>query len=200
MPPTFESGREVNEFNSRLLLHHFLDDNDQEWLKQFENFAQADSQKQALIFVREVGAIDNTTYRQMADCDTLKASNDLRLLRNHNLLKSKGKGKATYYVASDGLRAPVSELSTPPPGLSTPPNGLSTPPPGLSTPPPNLSTPPPGIFERIGSLNNREHDNAKVEAIIMDLCEWKPLKASEIAGYFQKEETYFKRKYFRSCA
>lgn len=186
MPPTFESGREVNEFNSRLLLHHFLDDNDQEWLKQFENFAQADSQKQALIFVREVGAIDNTTYRQMADYDTLKASNDLRLLRNHNLLKSKGKGKATYYVASDGLRAPVSELSTPPPGLSTP--------------PPNLSTPPPGIFERIGSLNKREHDNAKVEAIIMDLCEWRPLKASEIAGYFQKEETYFKRKYFRSCA
>lgn len=172
MPPTFEPGREVNEFNSRLLLHHFLDDNDQEWLKQFENFAQADSQKQALIFVREVGAIDNTAYRQMAGCDTLKASNDLRLLRNHNLLKSKGKGKATYYVASDGLRAPVSELSTPPPG----------------------------IFERIGSLNKKEHDNAKVEAIIMDLCEWTPLKASEIAGYFQKEETYFKRKYFRSCA
>ncbi len=116
------------------------------------------------------------------------------------MLKSKGKGKATYYLAGDGLRAPVSELSTPPTGLSTPPTGLSTPPTGLSTPPPNLSTPPPGIFERIGSLNKREHDNAKVEAIIMDLCEWKPLKASEIAGYFQKEETYFKRKYFRSCA
>jgi len=29
----------------------------------------------------------------------------------------------------------------------------------------------------------------------MDLCKWKPIKASEIAGYFKKEESYFKRKY-----
>lgn len=32
----------------------------------------------------------------------------------------------------------------------------------------------------------------------MDMCDWKPLKASEIAGYFQKEESYFKRKYLSS--
>lgn len=37
VPPTFESSRENNEFASRLLLHHFLDANDLEWLKQFEN-------------------------------------------------------------------------------------------------------------------------------------------------------------------
>lgn len=124
MPPTFKSSREVNEFNSRLLLHHFLDDNDQKWLKQFENFAQADSQKQALIFVREVGAIDNTTYRQMADCDTLKASAALRKLKGYELLNSMGKGKATYYV-------PGNKLTTPPLDLSTPATGLSTPPPVL---------------------------------------------------------------------
>jgi ATP-dependent DNA helicase RecG len=188
-PPTFESSRENNEFTSRLLLHHFLDANDLEWLKRFERFDLADSQKQALIFVREVGAIDNTTYRQMADCDTLKASNDLRLLKTYNLLKSKGKGKATYYVAGDGL------ISTSPPDLSTPAPDLSTPAPDLSTPAPDLSTPPLEILERISALKKREHDKAKVEAIIMDLCKWKPIKASEIAGYFKKEESYFKRKY-----
>ncbi len=199
VPPTFESSREDNEFTSRLLLHHFLDDNDLEWLKQFENFALADSQKQALIFVREVGAIDNTTYRQMADCDTLKASVDLRELKGYELLISKGKGKATYYIGGKALSTPLPAVNTPPLALNTPPfDNLSTPPPGLSTPPPDLSTPPPGIFERISSLNKREHDKAKVEAIIMDLCEWKPLKASEIAGYFQKEESYFKRKYLSS--
>jgi ATP-dependent DNA helicase RecG len=62
--------------------------------------------------VREVGAIDNITYRQMADCDTLKASNDLRLLRNIHLLKLKGKGKATYYIAGASLNIETSELST----------------------------------------------------------------------------------------
>jgi ATP-dependent DNA helicase RecG len=70
VPPTFESSREDNEFTARLLLHHFLDEKDIEWLRQFEHFNLSDPQMQALIFVREVGAIDNQTYRQMADCDT----------------------------------------------------------------------------------------------------------------------------------
>lgn len=188
VPPTFESSRENNEFTSRLLLHHFLDANDLEWLKQFERCDLSDSQKQALIFTREVGAIDNITYRQMADCDTLKASNDLRGLKSHNLLKSKGKGKATYYVAGNAL-------STSLPVLSTPPQDLSTPPLDLNTPPLDLSTPPLEILEQIKTLKKREHNKAKIEAIIMDLCKWKPLKASEIAKYFQKEESYFKRKY-----
>ena len=174
VPPTFESSRENNEFTSRLLLHHFLDDNDLEWLKLFEKYDLSNSQKQALIFVREVGAIDNTTYRQMADCDTLKASNDLRLLKSYNLLDSKGKGKATYYVPGNELSTPLQDLSTPPQDLSTPPQK---------------------ILDRIKALNRREHDKGKVESIIMDLCSIKPMKATEIALYFQKEESYFKRKY-----
>ena len=174
VPPTFESSRDNNIFTSRLLLHHFLDANDLEWLRQFENFDLSDSQKQALIFLREVGAIDNTTYRQIADCDPLKASNDLRLLKTLNLFISRGKGKATYYIA----------------GID-----LSTLPPDLSTPPPDLSTPPLKILDRIKALNKREHDKGKIETIILDLCNLRAMKASEIAGYFQKEESYFKRKY-----
>lgn len=187
-PPTFESSRENNEFASRLLLHHFLDANDIEWLKQFERFDLADSQKQALIFVREVGAIDNTTYRQMADCDTLKASNDLRLLKTYNLLKSRGKGKATYYVAGDELSVLLPELSTPPPDLKAPATELST-------PPAEINTPPREILERINALNKREHDKRKVESIILDLCSLKPMKAAEIARHFNRKEAYFKRKY-----
>lgn len=188
VPPTFESSRENNEFATRLLLHHFLDANDVEWLKQFEKFDLADSQKQALIFVREVGAIDNTTYRQMADCDTLKASADLRVLKGYELLASKGKGKSTYYVSGKGLSAQA-------PPVSTPPQDLNTPATEISTPAPDLSTPPQEILDRIKALNKREHDKSKVELIILDLCSLKPMKATEIAAYFQKEESYFKRKY-----
>ena len=39
---------------------------------------------------------------------------------------SKGKGKATYYVAGNGLSAPPQELSAPPQELSTPVPELST--------------------------------------------------------------------------
>jgi ATP-dependent DNA helicase RecG len=76
-PPTFESSRNNNEFVSRLLLHHFMDTYDLEWLRQFDAFNLSSGQKQALVFVREVGAIDNHTYRQMADTNIIKSSADL---------------------------------------------------------------------------------------------------------------------------
>ncbi len=180
-PPTFESSRANNEFTSRLLLHHFLDANDLEWLKQFDKFNLTDSQKQALIFVREVGAIDNSTYRQMADCDTLKASNDLRLLKLNNLLDTKGKGKATYYVAGPGLSAPAQEISAPAQEISAPAQEISA-----------LSD---EVLKRIAELNQREHDAEKVKAIILDICAIRAMKAIEIASYLSKGEGYIKRKY-----
>lgn len=138
-PPTFESSREHNEFTTRLLLHHFLDKKDLLWLKKFELYNLNDSQKQALIFVREVGAIDNLTYRQMADCDPLKATSDLRSMRKLQLLTLFGKGKGTYYKAGEVLENTLlgntfedehlilsTELSTEPKGLSTEPLLLST--------------------------------------------------------------------------
>ena len=188
VPPTFESSRDHNEFTSRLLLHHFLDANDLEWLIQFKKYDLSDSQKQALIFVREVGAIDNSTYRQMADSDTLKASNDLRLLKTHTLLNPKGKGKATYYVAGIGLSTLPQELSAPVPEISAPPQELSAPVNEIST----LTK---EILERIEQLNQREHDIEKVKSIILDMCAIRAMKAIEIAGYLNKGEGYVKRKY-----
>lgn len=98
---------EDNEFVSRLLLHHFLDELDIQWLNQFNRFELSDAQKQALIFVREVGAIDNHSYRQMADCDTLKASSDLRALKSYHLLKTKGKGKSYLLCCWRGVKCPI---------------------------------------------------------------------------------------------
>ena len=36
-----------------------------EWLAQYAEFGLMNEQKLALVFVREVGAIDNATYRQL---------------------------------------------------------------------------------------------------------------------------------------
>lgn len=142
-PPTFESSREDNEFTTRLLLHHFLDEKDLLWLAKFDSFNLNDSQKQALIFVREVGAIDNLTYRQMADCDALKATTDLRAMRKLNLLTLFGKGKGTYYRSGEELikvNSSNQALSTEPNNLSTEANGVSTELSDVSTEPNNLST------------------------------------------------------------
>ena len=190
-PPTFDSDRNGNQFVSRLLLHHFLDEADISWLDQFQEFDLNDGQKKALIFVREIGAINNHTYRQMNDCETLRASTELRFLKSFDLLSPKGKGKGTYYISG-------SKLSTPPQDLSTPPQDLSTPPPDLSEPPPDLSEPPQIselLKKRIGELKQREHDNERVEAIILEICKTQYVSALHIARILGKGEDYIKRKY-----
>jgi ATP-dependent DNA helicase RecG len=186
-------------------------------LQLFEPLNLTDPQKQALIFVREVGAIDNQTYRQMADCDTLKASTDLRTLKSHNLFASKGKGKATYYISGPGLNTEATDaLSTRPPKISAPPHDLrdesdvadieintdiSTPPLILSTPPHDLSTPAPSILideslqKEIDILNRREHDSDKIKGIIKEICKDRYLSARQISGILNKGEDYIKRKY-----
>jgi ATP-dependent DNA helicase RecG len=209
-PPTFDSDRGSNQFVTRLLLHHFLGERDLRWLASFSAYEMSDSQKQALIFVREVGAIDNQTYRQMADCDTLRASAELRALKSFKLLSSKGKSKATYYVAGELLLStpqnsyasssdsvgPSAEFKGPtPPHLNTSPEDLSAPLDEISAPPDKISTPPQRLLDRINNLKKREHDSQKVKDIIRELCELKPMKASEIAGLFGRGEDYVKRKY-----
>jgi ATP-dependent DNA helicase RecG len=200
-PPTFESSRENNEFTTRLLLHHFLDERDIDWLKQFDSLNLTDPQKQALIFVREVGAIDNTTYRQMADCDTLKASAGLRELKGFEILISKGKGKSTYYVPGNKLTTPPLYLSTPATGLSTQPPAVSTQPPAVSTQPPAVSTQPlcteipQEILNEIASIRKKEHNFGKVSDLILKVCNIKSMTSDDIAQIFNKREDYLRRKY-----
>ena len=113
-PPTFESSREKNQFTVRLLLHHFLSDEDLKWLESWGRFQLNDSQKTALIFLRETGAIDNSVYRQIASCDTLNASYALRKMRDDGLLELKGKGSATYYVPGPEFLAKIPESTNQP--------------------------------------------------------------------------------------
>lgn len=185
-PPTFNSDRNGNQFVSRLLLHQFLDKKDLLWLEQFKKFNLNDGQKQALIFVREVGAIDNHTYRQMNDCDTLKASTELRALRSFELLSPKGKGKGTYYIAGTTLKVNLQEPNTPPSIPNTPAHPLNTPP---------STYVPPILLQKINNLGSRVNDADKIKDLVRQLCEHQALSAVQIAKIFGKEESYFKRQY-----
>lgn len=53
--------------------------------------------------MREVGAIDNITYRQLNGCSARQASSDLKKLQALDLISSKGNNRSTYYVPSQRL-------------------------------------------------------------------------------------------------
>ena len=100
MPPTFESDRQNNKFTIRLLLHHLLDEKDIQWLDRFQEFDLDDNQKRVLIFVREVGAVDNASARQINGYESSIANTDLRKLTKIGLLYTKGKNRSAYYLPS----------------------------------------------------------------------------------------------------
>lgn len=95
--PTFESNRAANKFTARLLLHHFLGEEDLKWLESFSGFDFDDDQKKALIFLREAQAVNNLVFRQLAGCDTIHATAALRKMRDCGILVQRGKSTATYY-------------------------------------------------------------------------------------------------------
>lgn len=99
LPPTFESSHAANNFTIRLLLHHLINEQDHNWLTKFEKFLLNDEQKTALIFLREVGAIDNLAYRQLTGVNLFQSSTDLRKMVSCGILQQKGNSKKnTYYV------------------------------------------------------------------------------------------------------
>jgi ATP-dependent DNA helicase RecG len=201
LPPTFESDHSRNQFTIRMLLHHFLGTEDINWLANFSNYDLNENQKRALIFLKEVGAIDNSSYRQLNGVDILKASTDLRDLRRKDIVNQKGKGKATYYVGGSNLVVSTNDvLNTPPDALNTPPDALNTPPDSPNTPPDSPNTPPNSevseeLLLKINELGKRINDPERVKELIKEVCMIKAWKASDLAMIFNKDEDYFKRKY-----
>jgi len=188
-PPTFDSDREGNKFTTRLLLHHFLDEEDLNWLDQFDRFNLNQAQKQALIFVREVEAVDNITYRQLSDCDTLTASKDLRIMREAGLLQAKGKGKATYYIPGEVLKSliePVDSLIEP---GELEKGGSIT----------NIKSElPEDLLEKMNKLGKRTKNKKLMKEVIVDLCDFKPMSAKELAQILGRDEKYLKNNYLKS--
>ncbi len=63
--PLLQSDRTGNNFLAVLLFHHFLGKEDLVWLQSFESHSLTEDEMKAMISAREVGAIDNSTYRDI---------------------------------------------------------------------------------------------------------------------------------------
>src|SRR5690554_2688021 len=205
LPPTFESNHANNSFTLRLLLHNFLNEFDTHWLNSFSSFNLSEEQKMALVFVREVGAIDNSSFRQLCGVSSRNASGFLRDLHSKKLIHQKGQRKSTYYVPGNALLPHKSEQATKPSDLST----MAKPIPTMESDLPTMGTDQPtmavekikealslDLKEKLNSLKSR-NDKEEIKDLIYDLCRWKELSIKEIAFLIGRNEKYIKNEFIK---
>ena len=183
-PPTFESDRGNDLFTARLLLHHFLTPEDISWLTQFTADNLNDAQKRSLIFVREMGAIDNQTYRQLNAVDTIVASADLRRLRDIGLLEKKGKSTATYYIPGEKMSSAQAMKETHQQNTKTHQISEKTHHSISKTHQLELPQDLAQAIENIGKSPRKE----KTRTIICQLCAWQALSAEQLTEILGKTD------------
>jgi ATP-dependent DNA helicase RecG len=183
-PPTFESDRDKDTFVVTFLFHHFLSAEDVTWLGNFADLKLSEGEQRALVFVREVGAINNSAYRDLNRVETLIASGQLRGLRDRGLLEQRGKGAATYYVPTERLLNPTAELTSNPVDEDARPSGTPAAsssakplPTGLQG---NLQGLPTELADAVRELGQRASP-ARIRAVIRRLCAWRTLSSERIS-------------------
>ena len=196
-----------------------------EWLAQYAEFGLVNEQKLALVFVREVGAIDNATYRQLDSSIThARARLEIHKLCDLGFIEKKGQGRNTYYirtskVVSLGERLrPQDERLLPQHGTlgeKIPPQSKRIPPQhgtlGEKIPPQHgtfeiesqpksrnelLRELPKGLQERVAKLG-KWASREKVSQLLVDLCAFKPYSYEELALIIQRAAKPMKDKYIK---
>jgi ATP-dependent DNA helicase RecG len=188
LPPTFESSRRPDQFVATFLFHHFLGPDDLAWLRNLTREPISDEESRALVFVRELGAIDNAAYRAINRTDTLSASGHLRRLRDLELLEMKGAGNRTYYVPGGKFLA--SQRIPPPEVVPIPQDSHQVSADSHQSSVDShqlLATIPAHLAERVPPAGSRPR-RSLLRALILDLCAWRALSAREIAGILHGRE------------
>jgi ATP-dependent DNA helicase RecG len=207
--PFFESDRTVNKFTLTLLTHHFFDEKDIEWLKNFKEFDLTDEEARTLIVVREMGAITNADYRNINCVETLTASASLRRLRDLGLLEQKGRSNATYYVPTNKLlighikpnlqssNLPGFDANLPSSNSNLP--SLSSNLPGSAGQVESslLASIPEDLKLKIEKLRKKS-DIEEVKSLIKDLCSLRPFRIQELSDILKRNPKYIKEVYLKS--
>ncbi|PIF08801.1 ATP-binding protein [Janthinobacterium sp. 13] len=181
LPPTFESTRRPDQFVATFLFHHFLGKDDIVWLRRLTTEALSDEEARALVFAREVGAIDNAAYRAINRTDTLNASTHLRRLRDLALLAMKGSGSRTYYLPGPMFEALAARGTTelvPNDSLGTTPSEFGH---------QSLVPIPEPIRVQIAQAGVKPRQK-EVRQLILALCQWCPLSSREIAAALGRQD------------
>lgn len=192
--PILESDRQKDTFSIELHTVHFLEADDVKWLANFKDCNLSEAESRALLFVRKTGIIDNSLYRVLNQGVNMnEASRALLRVRDLELIESRNKGAATFYV--HGARMLRVEGVTPPTSASNPTDKSLTV--GFSLTD-NVSVPglPVHIAEAVVALGQRATPD-EVKYVIRKLCAWRALQVTEIATILKRRRQYIQEKYLR---
>ncbi|MCK5114380.1 MAG: putative DNA binding domain-containing protein [Phycisphaerae bacterium] len=187
-PPTFKSSRASDEFTAVFLFHHFLSEENLQWLNRLSSFNLPQEDQKALVYVREMGIIDNASYRDINQVDTLTASGHLRNLRDQGLLEKQGKGFKTFYLPGPKFPKP-DNLEAKPDNLEAKPDNLETEPDELLEAPELLSQMPKKLRDmalHVGKKAPKEN----IRHAILALCQWKEMTVTQLAGILRRNRTF----------
>jgi ATP-dependent DNA helicase RecG len=223
-PPLLESDRTGNSFMAILLFHHFLSDEDLRWLSSL-GVDRSEAEMRAMVQAREVGAIDNATFRELnRNVDTLTASKQLRRLCEMELLVKKGKGPKTYYEPTEkalagwpptGSEPPELGAKSPELGAKSPELGAESPELGAESPDLGTETPmkittgggakresashaelPDELRQMLDGLGGKEPKQTMLDATLA-LLQWRALSVAELAGYLNREPDHLRKSYLK---
>lgn len=197
LPPTLDSSRQPDQFVATFLFHHFLGPEDVAWLGGLTTEKLSDEESRALVFVRETGAIDNATYREINAADTLDASTHLRRLRDLKLLEKKGSGSRTYYEpgeafvpgpragsgAEEGESHQAGAQSRELEGQSRE-IGAESRDPDASLTTQNL---PQDLQQTVAGLSKRPREDA-LRGVIRAICAWRPVTSAQLASLLDRRQ------------
>ena len=213
--PTMESDRTAATFTIRLLLCHFFDEDTLDWLRRFAAYDLNDNQRTALVFLREVGAIDAVAYRQLTGCKPKLVAKELAGIKDQGLMIQKGRTRGTYYVPAGSLEESIEDEkhklisqaiaeTTTPRAVITTPSGETTTPSAVTGTPSSVTGTPQGVIGTPPNENStklsedllkeleglkRRASPQKIKDLILSLCRVRPMTREELMLHLKRGST-----------
>ncbi len=189
--PILVSNLTSRSFKISLLLHQLMSEEHLTWLQQWRHLKLNDDEAKALVFILEMGAIDNAALRTITDLDTLEASQLLgKLCQKHHLIEKSGSGRNTYYQATSLLLNGVSFNSNSP--------DLNPNRPDLSPNKPDLNLNRPDLLkelqESINELSAKARMN-KLWPIILHILVECSFSADELSNLLRRDPVSLRKKH-----
>ena len=172
-------------------------------MAQYAEFGLVNEQKLALVFVREVGAIDNATYRQLDSSIThARARLEIHKLCDLGFLEKKGQGRNTYYIRTSKVVSLEERLR--PQGERLLPQDEKIPPQGERYQGENeryqgvnreelLLLLPDDIKKRIDEVGKRVPKDV-LNKLVVDMCSIIPLSMDDLSVLLHRNSKSFKNK------
>ena len=170
-----------------LLFHHLA--GDLAWRIVLRLPASAGRAK-ALIFVREVGAINNAAYRDINGAETLESTYRLRRLRDLGLLEQRGQSRATYYVPTsrfvDLSQGVMADQSSDPAGKSSELPPISS---EQLTRSSELAALPADLVAEIEAIGGKAPEE-RIRGLLLRVCAVRPLTAESLVLFGRRQSIF----------